>query len=280
MLIASPRTLARPKESAIPFSGSPSNSSLKCSDQLVRKPHWPGAAARWRLPPAASPRPNRRRSQDAASSRPRARARWPRRNLDLALGASENRRALAPATPFVMRPEIDAKGGEPPQPRAQQRRSLEAGGEDAPARADEGRLAEAVAPGAQRGRGKAFERLAQARARRPVTREQDLEILRVGDVEAAAAGNRGICGPASSCGRTRVTRAPAVASTSAAIRPAGPAPITIACAGSPSQSIIPKPKLRSRVRRRCARLAAPLLAAQYPTLPELVTRADVVSDVV
>ena len=86
--------------------------------------------------------------------------------------------------------EADTGGIEPPQPSAQQRRGLERLREHAAARSDEGLLAEALTPGANRGWRKRLDRGTQARRGVAVAGEEALHVLAVGEIEAAAPGQQ------------------------------------------------------------------------------------------
>ena len=97
---------------------------------------------------------------------------------------------LVPADPMVPQLEFDAAVAEPPQPGAQQRRSLERFREHAAARSDERVLAQALAPGANRSRRERLDRGAQMRHRRAVAREEAVEFFAMGEVEPAAAGQQ------------------------------------------------------------------------------------------
>jgi hypothetical protein len=74
----------------------------------------------------------------------------------------------------------------PPQPSAQQRRSLEALWEDAPARADESLFAQALAPLAQSLGRESLDRRPQMRSRRAIARHETLQRFGMREIEPAA----------------------------------------------------------------------------------------------
>ena len=83
--------------------------------------------------------------------------------------------------------EADTEALQPRQPGAQERRGLEGLGEHAPARAHEGLLSQALAPGAQVLRTEGLDRGPQLRLGLGIAGEEALELLRVGQVQPAPA---------------------------------------------------------------------------------------------
>ena len=223
--MASPRTDCPPNDSAMRFSGWPSKRSRNTSDQFATKPQFAGrsgaigdAGFRQDIGPAAvgaEPRPAR------AAERQHQRVGMDRHAAFRRL--EQHAAALVPADPMVAQLKAHAGGIEPPQPGAQQRRGLERFREHAAARSDEGLLAEALAPGAHRGGRKRLDRGAQPRRRLAVAGEEALQVLAVGEIEAAAPGQQEFPPDRRHPVVDRDARA-WPASTSAAISPAGPAP--------------------------------------------------------
>ena len=165
-MMASPRTLCAPNDSAMPLSGWPSKRSRKMSDQATVKPQLAGRSGDIVTPLAASV------STHAPSDPSRGQLAPPSAST-VALRIDDARSVrrfkqqaalLVPAGPAVAQRELHAHRIEPPQPCAQQRRGLERFGKHPAAGADEGRLPQRLAPCAQRVRRKRLDRGARAAA--------------------------------------------------------------------------------------------------------------------
>ena len=156
--MASPRTLRAPNVSATPFSGWPSKRSRKISDQATVKPEFAGRSGEIARPWPRAARPRRRRSPAAASSRRRApaRSRAPRPRAARP-GFEKQPPVLVPARPAVPQRQPHAHRIQPAQPGAQQRRGFHGHWKHPAAGADEGLLAQRVAPVAQGVRRKRFD---------------------------------------------------------------------------------------------------------------------------
>ena len=151
---------------------------------------------------------------------------------------------LVPAGPAVTQRQSHAHRVQPPQPGPQQGRCLERFWKYPAAGADKGFLPQRLAPVAQRLRRERFDGGCEMRHRLAVAREELRQRFAMREVEPASPGHQELAAG----GRHRVVDgdvAPPCASTSAAIRPAGPAPMTATCcegddmagvyAGSPPQ---------------------------------------------
>ncbi len=97
---------------------------------------------------------------------------------------------LTPAGPAMAQLQLHAHRVEPPQPGAQQRRSLERFRKNAAAGTDEGRLPQRIAPCAQAIRRKCFDRSRELRHRFAVAREKLRQRLAVREVEPATPGHQ------------------------------------------------------------------------------------------
>ncbi len=122
VIMASPRTVCAPNDSATPFSGWPSKRSRKMSDQATVKPQLAGLSGEIVTPLAA-----RISAHAAVGAEPRpacaAERQHGRAGIDGALPVRRLKQQTAfviPAGPAVAQLELHAHGVEPPQPRAQQ----------------------------------------------------------------------------------------------------------------------------------------------------------------
>jgi hypothetical protein len=96
---------------------------------------------------------------------------------------SENQRAVSvPALPAIAQPERDAARIKPPQPGAQQWRGFHVLWKNAPAGADEGRLAERFTEGTQIVRRKSFDRRTQILRGFTIAREKSLDHFTVSQI--------------------------------------------------------------------------------------------------
>ncbi len=107
-----------------------------------------------------------------------------------AAGCGAGRPIRAPALPAVADGEVHAGGAQAGEPGAQQRGGLHLLREHAPRAADEGGHAECRGPVAQRLRAESLDHRREFGAARAVTREEGVERLAVGQVQAAAPGEQ------------------------------------------------------------------------------------------
>ena len=215
-----------PNVSATPLSGWPSKRSRKTSDQATVKPLLAGRSVDIFTPFAARVQPMHHPIPAAASLRHRVPARLRASRRRAVHPAFENEDG--PARPSrssgdaarVARPSI-----QPPQPGPQQRRCLEGFWKNPPAGADKRFLPQRLAPVAQRLWRERFDGRCEMRHRLAVARKECGKRFAVREVEPASPGHQEFAAGR----RHRVIdgdAAPPCASTSAAIRPAGPAPMT------------------------------------------------------
>ncbi len=178
------------------LSGAPARRLRNGSDHCTGSRNWRAAADRGA---AADRNAGLRKRRDPAAVRPEPRpARAAERQHghirpvgdDRAVGPREGERAVLPSDEAVAHREGDAGVVEPAQPRAQQRRCLHRLGKHPAAGADEGRLAQRLAPVAQALRRKRRDRRAQRRVLRVVAAEKALQRFAVGEIEPAAAGEQ------------------------------------------------------------------------------------------
>src|SRR3984893_14690142 len=142
--------------------------------------------------------------------------------VDQALSVRSVKRKLSvsiPAAPAMAHRELHAHRVEPPQPCPQQPRGLERFRETPAAGADEGRLPQRFAPLAQGFRRKRRDRGSEVGHRLAVARKKFRQRLAVRQIERADSR------PPDGIASYTMTAAPPCASTSAAISPAGPAPM-------------------------------------------------------
>ena len=192
VMTASPRTAVPPNDSPARLSGWPSKRVRKLSDQSAMKPQLAGRSGVTSIPALA------RTSTQRPSEPSRGQLAPPSAStvasacaLTSPSGCAEEQGAIViPADPLMARPERDPQSIEAPQPRAQQRRALERFGKHPPAGADEGRLAQAFAPRAQRRWRERLDRGPQVRHGGTVAREEGFERFAVRQIEAAAAGEQ------------------------------------------------------------------------------------------
>ena len=213
---------------ATDFSGSPAWRLLKCSLQPTSKPQLDGCSGARSTPRACS-------QGHQAPSEPRRGQLAPpsastvalRRHGQRALRRIEAQGAgLVPAQPTVPHVQPHALPAQPVQPGAQQGRGLHVGGEHATRAADEGGDAQARRPGPH---GLGAELAQQRRQHRPRAPHNALTkaskgspCVRFSPPTPASRNLRPTDGMASKTS----TRQPPAASVSAAISPAGPAPMT------------------------------------------------------
>ena len=151
VIMASPRTVRVPNDSAAPLSGWPSKRSRKIPDQATVKPQLAGRSGDIATPFAESVSTHAPSEPSRGQlAPPSASTVAPALTVNSPSGVRNQRSpVLFPANPAVTHLELNAQGIEPPQPRPQQRRSLERTRKHPAAGADKGRLAQRVTPLAQ-----------------------------------------------------------------------------------------------------------------------------------
>ena len=181
-----------PKSNSTPLSGWPSKRSRKTSDHPTVKPQLAGrneeiaisfaASNSTHVPSEPKPRP----ASAAKREHRRTRSDYP-----FAIRCLKPQSPLlVPASPAMPKRELYALRIQPPQPGAQQGRSLEALRKHPPAGADEGRLAQRVAPFAQPIRRKVGDHGFQPRRRFAIACKERGQRLAVGQIEPAAPGHQ------------------------------------------------------------------------------------------
>src|SRR5690606_28333630 len=97
---------------------------------------------------------------------------------------------LVPAAPFTPQADVYALVFEPRQPCPQERGGLERAREYPAAGADEGRLAQALGPRDEVRRREAREDRPHPRGRLAIATDEAVEVFRMGEVQATAAGHQ------------------------------------------------------------------------------------------
>ena len=95
-----------------------------------------------------------------------------------------------PTLPVVAGAQLNALTSQPGKPGAEQGRRLQSLGEDAPRRAHEGGLSQALRPGDRGRRWKGFDRGGQPSGRGAIARQKRLKRFGVGQVQSAAPGHQ------------------------------------------------------------------------------------------